>query len=192
MADIISRAGPFANSDLSFISFEDNEVRLPVNCANNQGATWPWRWGNTTDGSMVETAPTSGEINESQEVDGEFDPIAGVTIQFGYQASQPWSFESANMSASIPFGFAELRVERISFNTSGGGNFTVEETYETQSADTSQETEPPAIASVEFDLSEVVFPASVVPVFINLSVVAGRDGSPRLAQAAISIQLGDE
>lgn len=187
----VLRAGPFANSDNFFLNFVPFKVMFPVNAANKQIDNWRWRyWKNVNDEFedpqpfQLLTAPLNGLVV----VDGsvvEIDPIAFSSIYFSYMASTDWSF-TGQISASILEGFAALNVRQIAIDQNTP--LTIVETYASQTVETFG---TPSVASVDLDLSTIVFPASKTPVFIYIEARAAGDGGPRPANSLIELAVSN-
>jgi len=169
----ILRAGPFATGSNSFVSIDGTwNGEIPVNCNNHESTTWPWRAAVEQQHATPQfqlISASSGSLSLIDTITRTNEEAAGafIVIVFYYQAAEDWSFSGSSWKVSsqssvsiVHEGEVFLRIANTTVfeddDNIGGTNF-----------------------SLEGDFDSVVFPASVVPtrVTISLSVVAS-DVSP--------------
>lgn len=182
----IKRAGPFATTTNPYEDAPETPELfgpVPVNCNKHQSTTWPWRAvvRENVDPAYISTGGiniTAPEL-ETEDQNGK---ISAITIQFAYQATKEWSFSGSSYAATATGDVIVLEPSvEISVAINGEGVFSDSDTAT-------------AVASISGNIDSVVFPASIVPsiVLISISAVSivtlAGDGS---ATASISLPLAE-
>ena len=165
----ILRAGPFARSSDSFVDEPEEENRsiLPVNCANDSTDFWPFRvFMDKREEDFVIIREYTTNINQEANGVAFIDPVfqissmaASLEFRFAYQAAQNFSFASGS-KVEIEYGDTQDL-------TSWGVNVLgATENFSDSRIEF-------GAGAQEFNLSEFVFPASVVPRFVTINGTAG-------------------
>ena len=160
MSNPILRAGPFRFGSNSFSADNDDPECNPVNCANARSARWPWRVRKVADGTpsaneMLISGVSSFENSFSTSSDLPF-----VSYRFAYQAAIQWSFNGSTYSASADEGFdnpVEVGVVVV---------VGIDSVF-------SDSDEGSGIASIAGNFDSIVFPASIVPRFVEITFSGG-------------------
>ena len=161
MSNRILRAGPFRFGSNSFSADNDDPECHPVNCANARSARWPWRVRKVADGTPSANEVLISGVSSFENSFSISPDVLFVSFRFAYQAATQWSFDGSTYSASIP-------EESIDYPSSIDVDVFV-----AGSSVFSDGTETIGLASISGSFDSIVFPASVVPQFVEILFVGG-------------------
>lgn len=170
MPNMIRRAGPFASNASSFLDEPESAVSsvIPVNCAKDGTANWPWRYfvyakNHSNIGTVSEYRQGAIDVSINAPNDGSIEEATLYIIaKFCYQSCVPFSFGAGSL-ITIEWSASESNVGWY-YQIKGTSDGTV-----------SDEAIVDGHSSEHINISDLIFPASVVPRVVEVSIFMNSD-----------------
>ena len=175
MPNPILKAGPFRFGSNFFAEDNGDPECLPVNCANARSTRWPWRARKLANLSNEVLISGVSSFENSFSFYADFPSVA---FRFSYQAATQWSFSGSTYSASFEQNLDYISA--IDVDVFVGGSFVF-----------SDDCRSSRKASISGDFDSIVFPASVIPLIVEIRFFGGfstETGSGELS-GAISLPI---
>ena len=161
MPNPILRAGPFRFGSNFFAEDNGDPECHPVNCANARSTRWPWRVRKVTNGTPSVNEVLISGVSSFENSFSFYADFPSVAFRFSYQAATQWSFSGSTYSASFEEGSLDF-TSSINVDVFVGGSLVF-----------SDDTETVGLASISGDFDSIVFPASVVPRYVEIFFIGG-------------------